>query len=166
LRKRAFSLVEVLIAIALLSAIAMYSYKNYINLDSVDTVLKSTKIKSDITLITSIIIKCNDISNNFPKNSDNSDANGSLLRTLECKSTTPYSIDGDKGGFIPKLPSGISDWSATESSGEFYIETSADKNSHLADVLKELSKSYPSSQVSLNTISSPTKDIFRFYIYK
>lgn len=164
--KKAFSLVEVLLAVTLISVIAILSTRNFLNFDTINIYTKSIKLQSDITLITTMIIDCKDTSLSFPKNIDNSPAYENLLRDLECKSDVPYMLDGGKVGFIPQLGSGFSDWFASEVGGSFYIFASAQKNTNHSQILKTLYNSYPKNQVMYDTNSSTTEDIFRFYIYK
>ncbi|WP_245535152.1 hypothetical protein [Sulfuricurvum kujiense] len=116
-----------------------------------------------MNLIESMVFQCKSLSEQFPKELNASvDASNTLLTELECNTSTPYSLDGGRNGFVPVSPSGFNPYTATESGSAFYIMTSAENNSTQDKALKELILNYTSQQATLE--HNLTSARFKFYL--
>ena len=77
-------------------------------------------------------------------------ADATNVDTLECNTTTPYSLDGGKGSFIPQSLKDFTTYKATQTANEFYFYTTTPLNSYNDDVLVELNSTYSTNQYNLS----------------
>ncbi len=159
--RKAFSLIELLITIALAGAMAIFSF-SYIDSTTLSKDTITTQLQSHLNLITSAIFQCKELSNSMPIQSDGSLANNTLLNTLDCNTSTPYQLDGGKGTFIPPPLNNFTDYRATQNGSEFYISTTTTINSRNDDVLKDLNSTYSAQQYVLTYDTSTA--YLNFYI--
>ncbi len=159
--RKAFSLIELLITIALAGAMAIFSF-SYIDSTTLSKDTIKTQLQSHLNLITSAIFQCKELSNSMPVQSNGSLANNTLLNTLECNTSTPYRLDGGKGTFIPPPLNNFTEYRATHNGSEFYISTTTTINSRNDDVLKDLNSTYSPQQYVL-TYDTSTASL-NFYI--
>lgn len=159
--RKAFSLIELLITIALAGVMAMFTI-NFIDTTSLSKESIKTELQSHLNIITSAVFQCKELSNVMPIQSDGSPASSTLLNTLECNTSTVYQLDGGKGVFIPPALNGFTDYTATQSGTEFYITTTATINSRNDDVLQDLNSSYSANQYVLTY--DATTAFLNFYI--
>jgi hypothetical protein len=135
--KRAFSVVELLLVIAVISAMAFLS-KKYINIDLISETKITTTIKSQIVSISTILLKCKSQSNKFPKYNGN-DANDNELTNMKCQTTNPYYIIEDNSMLKNQEINDLSNWYAKEDNYKFniYLKTLT-KNNRLVNSLKSI----------------------------
>jgi hypothetical protein len=135
----------------------------YLNLSTLNSLSYKSTLQSQISLIESMTFQCKSLSEQFPKELDsNTQASNTLLTELECNTTTPYSFNGGKNGFVPIPPTGYSAYRATEAGSTFYVMTYTDNNSTQDDAFKKLIVNYNSQQASLE--HNDTSAIFKFYL--
>lgn len=147
--KKAFSLLELLLVIALSGVMALLSL-NYLNTATLSKSIIKTELQSHFNLISSAILYCEELSGLMPLQSDGSLASDTLVSELECKSSTPYLLDGGKGSFIPPAPTGMTAYKATQSGSSFYFSTTALLGSRNDEALQELQSSYSAQQYLLS----------------
>ncbi len=159
---KGFTLVEIAITIFLAGLLGSLGYF-YLNTSTLKRSQYKTAIQSHVNLIESMVFQCKSLSEQFPKELDSStNASNTLLTTLECNTSTPYSFDGGKNGFVPVPPNGYTPYRATESGTEFYISTSAENNSTQHEALQKLILNYTSRQATLE--SNATASTLKFYL--
>lgn len=156
MKKKAFSVIELAVVITLMGVMAILSV-NYLNVNTLSKENTKTQLKSHINLITASILQCKDLSNAMPIQNDGSLANATLLSILECNTSTPYSLDADKGSFIPIPIKGFTPYSATQNGSEFYFSTSTPVNSTNDEVLKELQDDYSTRQYEYDATTASMK---------
>ncbi len=161
--KKAFSLLELLIVIALLGVMTILSV-NYYNTTTISKNNTKAQLQSHFEIITAAILQCKELSGIMPIQNDASLASDTFLDSLECNTTTPYQLNGGRNGFIPPPPNGFSEYKATQNNNEFYFSTSTTLNSINDEVLIELNSTYSSQQYEL--ISSGTTRYLKFYLSK
>lgn len=159
--KKAFSLLELIVAIALAGVIALLS-TNFINFSTISKINIKSELQSHFNIISATILQCKELSNLMPLQTDGSPANDTLLNTLECNTTTPYTLDGGRGSFIPKALSGFTEYKATQNGNNFYFSTTTALDSNNYEVLQELNSSYSSNQYELT--NDATTAYLNFYI--
>jgi len=159
--RKAFSLIELLITVALAGAMAIF-ISSFIDIDTLSKDNIKTQLQSHLNIISSSILQCKELSNVMPIDSDGSLANNTLLNSLECNTTTPYPLDGGKGSFIPPALSDFTSYTATEIGSEFYISTTTPITSRNYDVLKDLNTTYSSQQYVLT--DDTTTATLNFYL--
>ena len=159
--RRAFSLLELLIVIALLGVMAIFS-SNYIDITSISKSNIKTEFKSHFNIISSAILYCKELSNVMPIQNGGSPANATLLTVLECNTSTPYLLDGGKGSFIPPPVTGATAYTATQTGSEFYFSTTAVLDSRNDEVLQELESDYSTNQFELT--HDATTAYLKFYL--
>ena len=159
--KKAFSLFEIMIAIALLGAMAYFSI-NYINTDTLKKESVKSQLQSHFNLITAAILQCKEYSGSFPIDQNGSIPTDSQIYSLECNTSTPYSLDGGNGFFMPIVLSGFSSYTATQNGDEFYFSTYTNKDSGNDLVLQDLNNTYSPRQYELTY--DTTKVYLKFYI--
>lgn len=143
--KKAFSLLELLLAIALSGAMAYFAI-SYINYTTQSRQKIKTEFLNQLNLISASIFQCKILSNQFPVKETSALANDTLVSDLECNTTTPYDLDGGKNSFIPKTLSGFSPFRATQNANEFYFSTSTTVGTLQDEVLKELNSTFSANQ--------------------
>ena len=159
--KKAFSLLELIIAIALAGVIAVLS-TNFINFSTISKINIKSELQSHFNIISATILQCKELSNIMPIQIDGSPAAGTLVNTLECNTTTPYALDGGKGSFIPKALTGFTAYTATQSENIFYFSTTASIDSYNDEVLQDLNNSYSINQYELT--HDATTAYMKFYL--
>lgn len=160
--RKAFTLVELAITIFLAALLGSMGYF-YLNTSTIKRTQYKTAVQSQINLIESMVFQCKSLSEQFPKElNTTTNASNTLLTDLECNTSTPYSFDGGKNGFVPLPPTGFTPYRATESGSQFYILTTADKNSIQDEALQKLILNYTSTQAVLEHNS--TSATFKFYL--
>ncbi len=159
--RKAFSLIELLITVALAGAMAIFSF-NFIDSTTLSKESIKTELQSHLNLISSAIFQCKELSNSMPIQSDASLANNTLLNTLDCNTSVPYKLDGGKGTFIPPPLNNFTAYTATQNGSEFYITTTTTINSRNDDVLKDLNSTYSAQQYVLTYDTSTA--YLNFYI--
>lgn len=160
--RKAFTLVELAITIFLAALLGSMGYF-YLNTSTIKRSQYRTAVQSQVNLIESMVFQCKSLSEQFPKELNTStNASNTLLTELECNTSTPYSFDGGKNGFVPLPPTGFTPYRATESGSTFYIVTTAEKNSIQDEALQKLIVNYTSTQAVLeHNVTSAT---FKFYL--
>lgn len=162
MQHRAFTLVEIALTIFLVGVLGAIGYY-YFNLTTLNALRYKSTIESQINLIESMTFQCKSLSEQFPKElNGGTRASNTLLSDLECNTSTPYSFNGGRNGFVPLPPSGFSSYRATESGTAFYILTSAENNSTQDKALKKLIVNYTSQQATLD--HNATSALFKFYL--
>jgi prepilin-type N-terminal cleavage/methylation domain-containing protein len=161
--RKAFSLIELLVAITLFGIMAILSV-NYYNSSTIAKNNIKAELQSHFKIITATILQCKELSTMMPIQTDGSLASNVLLNSLECNTTNTYPLDGGRGGFIPKPLSGFSEYNATQDANSFYFSTQTDLNSLNDDVLDELNSVYSNEQYQLSIVDS--KRHLNFYLYK
>lgn len=159
--RKAFSLIEVLVAVALAGAIAFFTI-SFIDAASLSKESIKTELKAHLNLITSIVLRCKDLSNSMPTQTGATPANATLLSTLECNTSPTYNIDGGQGAFVPVALRGFSAYTATQSGDAFFITTTTPVTSRNYEVLQDLNTSYSSNQYLLT--NDTTTATLNFYI--
>lgn len=160
--RRAFSLIELLITVALAGAMAIFTV-SYYNTSEISKDNIKTQLQSHFNLLTAAILQCKELSNAMPIDSNGSIiANNTPIKQLDCNTSTSYSLDGGKGYFMPVTVNGFTDYRATQNGTEFFISTSAAINSRNDDVLKDLNTTYSTKQYVLTY--DATTAYLNFYI--
>lgn len=159
--RKAFSLIELFVTIALVGAIT-FVVTNLINTRYLSIESIKLEFKSHLNLITATILQCKEFSGTMPLQSDGSLANGTLLDSLECNTTTTYPLDGGKGSFIPTPLNLFTSYKATQSGDEFYFSTTTEIDSYQYDALAELNTTYSPNQYEL-TDDGTTASV-KFYL--
>ena len=162
MQRSAFTQIEIAMTVFLAGLMGALTYY-YINLSTLNRSQYKSALQSHFNLIESMVFQCKSLSEQFPKELNSStNASNTLLTELECNTSTPYSLNGGKNGFIPLPPTGFAPYKATETGSVFYVMTSADNNSTQDDALKSLILNYTSQQASLD--HNATSAIFKFYL--
>ena len=162
MQRSAFTQIEIAMTVFLAGLMGALTYY-YINLSTLNRSQYKSALQSHFNLIESMVFQCKSLSEQFPKELNSStNASDTLLTELECNTSTPYSLNGGKNGFIPLPPTGFAPYKATETGSVFYVMTSADNNSTQDDALKDLILNYTSQQASLD--HNATSAIFKFYL--
>jgi len=159
--KKAFSLLELFIVIALVGFMAIFS-SNFIDITSLSKSNIKTEFQSHFNIISSAILYCKELSDSFPIQNNGSLASDTLLTVLECNTSTPYLLDGGKGSFIPPPVDGTTAYTARQTGTEFYFSTTAVLDSRNDEVLQELNASYSSNQFELTY--DATTAYMKFYL--
>jgi len=159
--RKAFSLIELLIVITLSGVMAILAF-NYLNMETISKENIKLELQSHFNIITATILQCKEYSNIMPIQSNGSEASDTLLNTLDCNTSTPYSLDGGKGSFIPPPLNNFTAYTATQNASEFYFSTTTGINSYNDEVLQELQNSYSTSQYELT--SNATTTTLKFYL--
>jgi len=159
--KKAFSLIELLITIALAGVMVILSV-NYLNISTLSKQNIKTELQSHLNIITATILQCKELSNMMPIQSGGALANNTLLDTLDCNTSTPYSLDGGKGSFIPEPLTGFANYTATQNGNIFYFSTTTALDSNNYEVLQELNSSYSMMQYQLTNDGTTAK--LNFYL--
>ena len=120
-----------------------------------------SELQSHLEIITATIFQCKELSGIMPIQNDGSLANDTKLNTLDCNTSNTYSIDGERGGFIPPPLHGFTVYKAKQDNNEFYIWTSAKLDTYNDDVLIELNSTYSNSQYKLS--DDGTDRTMKFY---
>lgn len=161
IQKKAFTLIEVAITIFLIGVISALGYF-YISTSGLKESEYKTVLQSQFNLIESMVFQCKSLSEQMPNQVGGADALDTNLTNLECNTSTPYTFDGGRNGFVPVPPTGFTAYTATESGTAFYIATTADNNSTQDEAFKKLILNYTSQQADLN--HSATTATFKFYL--
>jgi prepilin-type N-terminal cleavage/methylation domain-containing protein len=161
MQKKAFTLVEVILTIFLVGIISALGYF-YISTSGLKESEYKTVLQSQFNLIESMVFQCKSLSEQMPNQVGGADALDTNLTNLECNTSTPYTFDGGRNGFVPVPPTGFTAYTATESGTAFYIATTADNNSTQDEAFKKLILNYTSQQADLN--HSATTATFKFYL--
>ncbi len=140
---------------------ALFAF-NYLNTKTLSKENIKLELQSHFNIITATILQCKEYSNIMPIQSDGSEASNTLLNTLDCNTTTPYSLDGGKGSFIPLPLNDFTDYRATQNANEFYFSTTTTINSYNDEVLQELTSRYSTNQYELS--SDATTTTLKFYL--
>ncbi len=159
--RKAFSLLELFVAITLAGVMALFAF-NYLNTKTLSKENIKLELQSHFNIITATILQCKEYSNIMPIQSDGSEASNTLLNTLDCNTTTPYSLDGGKGSFIPPPLNNFTAYTATQNISEFYFSTTTTINSYNDEVLQELLSRYSINQYELT--SDATTTTLKFYL--
>lgn len=162
MHSKAFTLIEIALTILLAGVIGTLSYF-YLDLSKMSRIQYKSTLQSQINLIESMVFQCKSLSEQFPKELNTSmNASDTLLTELECNTSTPYSFNGGKNGFIPVPPTNFTPYRATESGSEFYVMTSTDNDSPEDEALQKLVLNYTSTQATLE--HNATSALFKFYL--
>ncbi len=159
--RKAFSLIELLITVALAGAMAIFTV-SYYNTTQISKDNIKTQLQSHFNLLAAAILQCKELSNSMPIDTNGTLASNTLLTNLECNTSTPYALDGGKGYFMPVTIDGFTDYKATQNGSEFYIRTTTDIDSRNDEVLQDLNGSYSSNQYVLTY--DATTAYLNFYI--
>lgn len=159
--KKAFTLIEVILTIFLVGVISALGYF-YISTSGLKESEYKTVLQSQFNLIESMVFQCKSLSEQMPNQVGGADALDTNLTNLECNTSTPYTFNGGRNGFVPIPPTGFTAYTATESGTIFYIATTADNNSTQDEAFKKLILNYTSQQADLN--HSATTATFKFYL--
>jgi type II secretory pathway pseudopilin PulG len=159
--KKAFSILEVLITITLIGVMVILSV-NYFNTSTISKTNIKSQLQSHFQIITASILQCKELSGIMPLQTSGLPASTTLLNTLECNTTTPYSLNGGRGSFIPSALSSFSEYTATQNANEFYFSTSTAMNSLNSEVLQDLNTTYSSKQYELS--DNGTTITIKFYL--
>jgi len=162
MKKKAFTQIEVALTVFLAGLMGALTYY-YVNVSTMNRIQYQSTLQSHFNLLESMVFQCKSLSEQFPKDLNTStNAANTLLTHLDCNTTTPYSLDGGRNGFVPVPPNGFSAYRATESGSIFYVMTSADNNSTESKALEKLILNYTSRQATLE--HNATSAIFKFYL--
>lgn len=161
IQKKAFTLIEVILTIFLVGVISALGYF-YISTSGLKEAEYKTVLQSQFNLIESMVFQCKSLSEQMPNQVGGADALDTNLSNLECNTSTPYTFNGGRNGFVPVPPTGFTAYTATESGTVFYIVTTADNNSTQDEAFKKLILNYTSNQADLN--HSATTATFKFYL--
>lgn len=159
--RKAFSLIELLITVALAGAMAIFTV-SYYNTTQISKDNIKTQLQSHFNLLSAAILQCKELSDSMPIDTNGTLADNTLLSNLECNTSTPYSLDGGKGYFMPVTIDGFTPYKATQNGSEFYIRTTAEINSRNDEVLQDLNTSYSPNQYQLTYDASTA--YLNFYI--
>ncbi|MCF6309142.1 MAG: prepilin-type N-terminal cleavage/methylation domain-containing protein [Sulfurimonas sp.] len=160
--RKAFSLIELLITVALAGAMAIFTLNYYIDTSTISKENIKTELQSHFNILSAAILQCKELSNAMPINNNLTLANNTLIKQLDCNTSTPYALDGGKGYFMPVIINGFTDYKATQNGTEFYISTTAKINSNNDEVLQDLNSSYSTNQYVLT--HDATTAYLNFYI--
>lgn len=161
MQKKAFTLVELAMVVFLAGVMGAVGYY-YISTTSLKRSQYKTTLQSQFNLIESMVFQCKSLSEQMPNQIGGADANNTALTSLECNTSTPYTFNGGRNGFVPVPPTGYGAYTATESGTVFYILTTAENNSTQDKALQSLVLNYTSQQATLE--NNTTHAIFRFYL--
>jgi len=162
MQKKAFTQIEVALTVFLAGLMGALTYY-YVNVSTMNRIQYQSTLQSHFNLLESMVFQCKSLSEQFPKDLNTStNAANTLLTQLDCNTSTPYSLDGGRNGFVPVPPNGFSTYRATESGSTFYVMTSADNNSTESKALEKLILNYNSRQATLEY--NATSAIFKFYL--
>jgi len=159
--KKAFSLIELLVAITLLGVMAILSF-SYLNVTTLSKQNIKTEFQSHLNIITATILQCKDLSNTMPTQAGEVLASGTLLNTLTCNTSPTYQLDGGHGSFIPPPLLNFTAYKATQVGEIFYFTTTTPLASANYEVLQELQNSYSVNQYSLT--DNGTTATLNFYL--
>ncbi len=124
-------------------------FVNYFDMNTLSKQNTKSQFQSHLSIITATILQCKELSNIMPIQADGSLADATLLDTLECNTSTPYELDGDRGAFIPEPLRGFTNYKATQNTSAFYFTTTTELNSNNYKVLQELKDIYSTKQYQL-----------------
>ena len=93
---------------------------NYLNVDTLSQQNTKTQFQSHLNIITASILQCKELSNVMPIDGG-AFASDTLLNTLDCNTSIPYSLNGERGSFIPNPLTGFTVYKATQVGSEFYF---------------------------------------------
>lgn len=161
MKKQAFTLIEVLLTIFLVGVLSTIGYF-YISTSSLRKAEYKTVLQSQFNLIESMVFQCKNLSEQMPNQVGGANALNTNLSLLECNTSTPYTFDGGRNGFVPIPPTGFTAYTATESGTLFYITTTASNNTVQDEALIKLSLNYTSTQAELT--HDATTATFKFYL--
>ncbi len=147
--KHAFSLLELLLAIAF-SGVMAWLLLNYTDFTTINKQNIKSTLQTHIQTISEAILQCKTLSSQYPLQTDGSLAGDTAVAQLECNTTTPYPLDGGEGVFIPPAQNGFDTYSATQSGSAFYFSTAAALGSMQEEVLRDLNGSYSQNQYILS----------------
>jgi len=159
--RKAFSLIELLITVALAGAMAIF-ISSFIDIDTLNKDNLKSQFQSNLNLISSAILQCKEFSLTMPIQTDGTLANDTLLSTLDCNTSTSYPLDGGRGAFIPPPLKDFTAYTATQTGSEFYITTSAPLNTRAYEVMLDLNTSYSTQQYVLTDDSTTATLNFYF----
>jgi prepilin-type N-terminal cleavage/methylation domain-containing protein len=159
--RKAFSLIELLITVALAGAMAIFTV-SFINTESISKENIKTELLSHFAILSATILQCKELSNAMPVQAGGALASSTLLNTMECNTTTPYLLDGGKGNFIPVPLTGFTAYTATQNGSEFYFSTTTEVNSTNDEVLQSIQSSFSTNQYSLT--HDTTTAYLKFYL--
>jgi len=159
--RRAFSLIELLLAITLSGVMAFLSMSYYNTATLSKTVIQS-QLLSQFDTISATIFQCKTLSNQFPLQVGGALASSTLLDTLECNTTIVYALDGGKNAFIPPPLKDFSAYRATQNASEFYFSTSTPIANRNDEVLQSLRSNFSSNQYELT--HDATTAYLKFYL--
>lgn len=163
MQKKAFTQIEVAMTVFLAGLMGALTYY-YVNVSTMNRLQYQSTLQSHFNLLESMVFQCKSLSEQFPKdlNATSMNASDTLITQLECNTSTPYSLNGGRNGFVPVPPNGFSAYKATESGNTFYIMTSADNNTTESKAFDKLILNYTSRQATLE--HNVTSAIFKFYL--
>ena len=161
MQKKAFTLIEVILTIFLVGVISTIGYY-YISTSGLKEAEYKTVLQSQFNLIESMVFQCKSLSEQMPNQVGGADALDTNLSNLECNTSTPYTFNGGRNGFVPVPPAGYTAYTATETGSTFYITTTADNNSTQDEAFKKLILNYTSTQAILD--HNTTSATFKFYL--
>jgi prepilin-type N-terminal cleavage/methylation domain-containing protein len=159
--KKAFSLIELLVAVTLIGVMAILSF-SYLNVATLSKQNIKTEFQSHLNIITATILQCKDLSNSMPTQALEVPANNTFLNTLVCNTTPTYSLDGSHGAFIPKPMLNFTAYKATQIGNIFYFTTTTPLNSSNYEVLQDLQNIYSANQYELT--NDGTTATLNFYL--
>ena len=159
--RKAFSLLELLLVVALAGAMAIFSF-SIMDTKSLSKDVIKTQFQSHLMVISSAIFQCKELSDAMPIDANGSLASASVLNTLECNTSTPYLLDGANGSFIPPPLTGFTPYTATENGTDFYISTTTTLASTNDEVLQDLEAKYSLNQYELT--HDATTAYLNFYL--
>lgn len=161
MKKQAFTLIEVLLTIFLVGVLSTIGYY-YISTSSLKKSEYKTVLQAHFNLIESMVFQCKNLSEQMPNQVGGADALNTNLNLLECNTSTPYTFNGGRNGFVPIPPAGFTAYTATESGTQFYITTTANNNTVQDEALTKLSLNYTATQAELT--HDATTATFKFYL--
>lgn len=161
MKKAAFTLVEVILTIFLIGVISVLAY-SYLSSSGLNKYQYKTTLQSQINLIESMVFQCKSLSEQMPNQVGGADALDTNLTLLECNTSTPYTFDGGRNGFVPIPPTGFTAYTATESGTSYYIATTAANGTVQDETLISLALNYTSNQAQLS--HDATTATFKFYL--
>jgi len=161
MRRQAFSLIELLVTVALAGAMAIF-ISSYIDIDTLNKDNLKSQFQSNLNIISSAILQCKEFSLAMPIQTDGSLASDTLLNTLDCNTSTPYPLDGGHGAFIPPALQNFTDYTATENGNKFFITTTAPLDTRAYEVMQDLNNTYSAKQYELTDDSATATLNFYF----
>lgn len=159
--RQAFTLFELMISIVLAGAMVIFAV-SFLDTSTLSKENIKSQLQSHFSLISAASFQCKELSGAMPVENNTTLANGTLVSSLECNTSTPYQLDGGKGIFIPPAISGFTDYNATQNGTEFYFSTSTTINSTNDNALKDLNSSYSTNQYVLSY--DATTATLKFYL--